>query len=486
MPENDHIKNSKLISALLSLSKEELKQFRKFVYSPLHNENIQVRRLLDYLIKCYPDFEQKKVTYTRIFKAINPDSSKKKDFVTKLCSRLFLCLENYLVIYDKFLSEKEKQTKEIDKLLLLLKHYNKNHLDKLFKQTLLRLERALEKYPYRNEQYFNFQVLKEVEYSAFLSAKEESGTGDVNLQVINSRLDEYYFFYKLKLFSLMINRQQVVPFPYDKTHFSLVTTNKMPNSNNKKVFEVWQKVIEVLQQPDNKSNYERLKLLLKENNHLLNPDDARTLHIYLENILLNLPAGSDAYYSEYFNLNEQQLEMGLLYVNGLITPVVFRNIFVVALRLKKLDWAYQFLESHKDKIANVYAEKEDIYTYCLASYHFELKRYEEALSKLNELGFISLHTKIQEKRIRLKIYYELEMFSLLEDLINSFRKFLSEHKSKMHPYHIDSNRKFINFVFALANSRHLKAKKTPSIKNQIENTKNLPDRIWLLEKANIY
>lgn len=485
MSENDHIKNNKLIIVLSSFSKEELKAFKKFVYSPFHNENIQVRRLLDYLIKWFPDFDQKRITYERIFKAINPESTSPKDFVVKLCSKLFKCLENYLAFSGKQISRLEKQTREIKKFLQLLGYYNVNHLDRLFKQTLKRLDKTLKNYPFRNEDYFNFQHLKEAEYCSYLSAKMENGTGDVNLQELNNRLDDYYFIYKMKIFSLMINRQQVVPQPYDKTLYSVITSFDSTNTEteNKVVFEVWRTVIEVLEQPDNKINYEKLKLLLKEYYHLLNPDEARTLHIYLENILINLHGGGEALYSEYFNLYKQQLEMGLVYVNGLITPVVFQNIFTVALLLKKLDWAYQFLEDHKDKIAPEYLEKEDIYTLCLASYNFELKQYEEALSKLNQIGFISWHTKIQEKRIRVKIYYELEMVDLLDGLINSFRKFLSENKSKIHPYHVEANRKFINFVFALANAPKGKSEKIDSIKDQIENTKSVPDRIWLLEKV---
>jgi len=483
MPENEHIKNNKLIIVLSSISKEELKQFKKFVYSPYHNENIQVRRLLDYLVKWYPDFEQKRITYEQIFKAINPESNNTKEFVIKLCSRLFKCLENYLAIHAKQADSLAKQTKEIKKLLQLLRYYNENHLDGLFKQTLKRLDKALEEYPYRNEYYFNFQHLREVVYCGFLSAKQERGTGDVNLQELNNRLDEYYFIYKMKLFSLMINRQQVVPHPYDKTLFSVIRSSVLTNTENRAVFEVWRKVIEVLEEPGNKGNYDKLKLLLKKNNHLLNPEDARNFYVYLGNMLVNLPAGSDAFYTEYFKLYEQQLETGLIYVNGLITPVVFQNIFTLALRLRKLDWAHQFLENHKDKIAPEYLEKEDIYTLCLASYNFELKQFEEALSKLNQIGFISVHTKLQEKRIRLRVYYELDMILLLDGLINSFRKFLSENKTKIHPYHIEGNRKFINFVFALSNLQEGKAKKIHSIKDQIENTRNLPGRNWLLEKA---
>ncbi len=482
MPENEHIKKNKLIIVLSSFSKEELKQFKKFVYSPFHNENNQVRRLLDYLIKWYPNFEQKRITYKQIFKAIKPDSVDEKRFVIRLCSRLFKCIEDYLAINDKQLTPLEKQARAIENSLRLLRYYNDNHQVGLFKQTLKRLDKFLEEYPYKNERYFNFKHLKEVQYCTFLSAHGESGTGDINLQEINNGLDEYYFFYKLKVFSLMINRQQVVPFPYRKTLFDLITSYDLTSKEHNPVFEIWCKVIEVLETPDNKTNYEKLKILLKENNHLLAPDDARTIHIYLENILLNLPAGSDAYYSEYFKLYEQQLKMGLVYVNGLIAPVVFKNLFLVALRLKKLDWAYQFLENHKDKIAPDYLEKEDIYTLCLASYNFELKQFEETLSLLNQIGFISVHSKIQEKRVRLKVYYELELFLPLEGLINSFRKFLSENKSKIHPYHIEANRKFINLVFALSAS-YVKTAKIHSLKTQIVETKTLPDRTWLLEKV---
>lgn len=483
MEEKEYIRKTKLITVLSTLSKEDIRKLKKFVHSPYHNENQLIKNLFDFLITYYPTFEHKNVSYEKIIKKLDPSEKSNKMFVTRLFSKLFKILEEFLAIHNSSADELEQQNHNIEKLLRLLRFYNKNHHETLFKQTLAKLDKVLGSYPFRNENYFNFMHLREVESCSYLSAKMDKGTGDINFQPLNDRLDQYYFFYKLKLFSLMINREQVVQFEYNQTFFDMILKADINHIKDHSVLVVWRQVVDFLQKRHDKQNYEKLKAILKENNHLLTQSDSRNIHIYLENMLLDLPAGSDAFYEEYFNLYQQQLDMGIVYIDGLITPIVFRNIFTVAIRLKKLEWAYNFLEQHKDKIDKEYLEKEDIYTLCLAAYNFEIGNMDEALSLLNQIGFISLHTKLEEKRIRLKVYAELKLDLLLHDLINSFRKFLSENKSKIHPYHIEANRKFINILLATSNIVNLDRQKLQAIIKQIEDTKNLPDRSWLKEKT---
>ena len=58
---------SNIIQLLSIFSKEEMKEFEKFVKSPFHNNRAEVTRFFDSIKKFYPDFNQKEFTKENIF-----------------------------------------------------------------------------------------------------------------------------------------------------------------------------------------------------------------------------------------------------------------------------------------------------------------------------------------------------------------------------------------------------------------------------------
>ena len=62
------MKDTKLIELLSSLSVWELKSFEKYVASPFFNVSSTVSKLLEVLIKHYPEFDSEKLTEQNIYK----------------------------------------------------------------------------------------------------------------------------------------------------------------------------------------------------------------------------------------------------------------------------------------------------------------------------------------------------------------------------------------------------------------------------------
>ncbi|MEI7485462.1 MAG: hypothetical protein WCK13_12195, partial [Ignavibacteriota bacterium] len=91
------IKNSKLIKLLSSLSKQELKEFERFLTSIYFNEGKNYKHLVRELKKFHPEFNHPKLTNEYIhLKAFGKSKLNQKVFLNRL-SKLSIVLEEYLI-----------------------------------------------------------------------------------------------------------------------------------------------------------------------------------------------------------------------------------------------------------------------------------------------------------------------------------------------------------------------------------------------------
>lgn len=123
------MKKSHLIQALRSFSKKEIRDFRKWVQSPMHNQREDVVKLLEYLTTndCLENDE--KLDKELIFKYLFP---KEKYDDAKIRQTMYFfseCIDAFL-IYQKFLEDEGRQQG------FLSVAYRQKGLDKAFNKTI--------------------------------------------------------------------------------------------------------------------------------------------------------------------------------------------------------------------------------------------------------------------------------------------------------------------------------------------------------------
>ena len=163
-------------------------------------------------------------------------------------------------------------------------------------------------------------------------------------------------------------------------------------------------------------------------------------------------------------------------------PTIFKNIVTVALRLGHLDWTETFLEKNKDKIAPEYEGREDVYSYSLAQLYFKQKKYDDVLGLLNQTVFNDIYTKMDVRRMYMKVYYEMEYSDMFEDMVNSFRSFLHESQHVIPAVHIQAHRDFVNVAYNTYRTMKKDKERIEKITEQIAGIQILPEKTWLLEK----
>jgi hypothetical protein len=89
---------------------------------------------------------------------------------------------------------------------------------------------------------------------------------------------------------------------------------------------------------------------------------------------------------------------------------------------------------------------------------------------------------MDERRLRLMCYYELRYADPFDDLVNSFRKFLTDRKIQTPKNYIEANRKFIKYIHKLSTIHLLAKEQIRALNDEIAQTPVLPEKEWLLLK----
>ncbi len=473
---SDHLKDGKLIKMIAVFSNLEQKQFREFVNAPFFNKNQNLIILYDYIQSYSPNFEHHDLTFNNAFQYLFPKKVYKKSVIVKLNSKLLKLAEQF--INYQVTSNDAAQTN-----LNLLRFYNRRKLSNFFNYRYKKSIKQINNQVYRNADHLKHLFEYEYERSNFLGIRAEDGTGDILFQQTADSLDTFYICKKLEQLCQMKNRQRSVNYVYD---FTLMTEllQFVPNSIYYQIptISIWYHALILLNEPTKAKNYYKLRELLEKHSKLFTIAENNVLYTYLYNALRSSHPINGNYYKELFQLYEIQLKNKIIYVNGYLHPIIFRNIVSVGLKLEKNAWVKSFLEEHQHKITPEYEEREDMYSLCYAMWCFAEQRYEETLDELNQLKYDNINTKMEERRIRLKVYYELEYFDLLDDLVNSFRKFLTKNKSKINEFHVEANRHFVNVLFAIAYTRKGDKERIEKITAKLQEITVLPEKDWLLQK----
>lgn len=248
-----------------------------------------------------------------------------------------------------------------------------------------------------------------------------------------------------------------------------------------KNIRIWFQALMLLNEPG-PERHQQLKRSVRQEAVRISPFDLHILYAYLTNTARVVFTDRQTYFRALFDLYREQSDLDILHINGHLTPILLLNITVAGLKLQEFDWVQQFIDKNADKILPSYLERDDVVTLCKAHLHFEKKEFNETLEMINMLHYDNLFIKIDERRIRLMCYFELNLYLPLEDLIASFRKFLTDHKKSISSNYIKENRLFIHFMYKLAFDQLNARENRQALSDEISKVPVLPKKEWFLAK----
>ncbi len=469
---------SKLLELLSCFTMNELKQFKLLVDSPFFNNQVAIRRLMDYLMGFAPKFNHARLNYQNAYTHIYG----KKDVQSDPQTAVQKVMSKLLLLVKEFAMQCEMYEQPIQRSLAIAKFFEKRHMLDQVPKFLEDAKEQLGNTAARNEAYYRNCLLVEIDYAAYLNMVQDRTSLDYNLSQQSIALDRYYAISKLQTYCFAKNSSFRAPYDFDFSQLPQFI-GWLENSAllEENAIRIWYRALKLLSE-SNTAHFVAFQNALRLEKSNLDAVTLRVLYSFLANTAALVYTERETYLRVLLGIYKEQIELDIIYVNGYLSPALLRNIAIMGLKQKEYDWVEWFLRENAERIVPTYQEREDILSLCWAYLYFEKGDFNGALDRINTLRYDNVFTKMDERRLRLMCYYELRIEGPFDDLVNSFRKFLTDHKTKTPMNYIEANRLFINYIYRLENLFQLKKDQLLALYDEIAKVPVLPEKEWLLLK----
>jgi hypothetical protein len=414
------MEHQKLFSLLASLTDSEQKGVLAFLTKV--NAPTPLEGLVNGLAAHHPQYSLSPEAWATVYDQIWPGEAYRPDRLRNRLSQLYQHLQHYLaelaLLHQPELRER-----------LYLTELQRRSLPRNF-EIELKAARRRSGDPERitSEYFFHQYQLAELANSYY--GLRELRIEDDNLLQKLHWLDHYYYLIVLRESCELLNRSQIMGQAYAEQvpHERLRGIPERADLWQVSLIRAYYRVFEMLVQPEAPTPFLQLKALLAaEGQHFL-PDEARALYRHAQNYCIRrINQGQPAYLAEVLELYQTQLELGVIFIQGNLPHTDFKNINTAALRLKQFDWAHEFIHRYRERVPA--DNRENVYQFCLASFHYETGNHEQVLRVLREVSFTDDLYQISARLLLLRTLYETRDDESLGYSINALAQYLKRNRA---------------------------------------------------------
>ena len=469
------MENSQLIAVLKTFSAKDIRDFKKWLASPFHNQSKDVVQLFEYLFKNDNLNKPKALKKDKVFQKIFPREKFDDARFRQTMHFLFKQIESFLT-YCELVQD------EIKNEIVLAKTYRKRKLDRSFEKTVQKIQKTQTQNLRRDSDYlYNNYLFQKEKFGYLAQFNRTSGT---NLQESSDALDKSYVAERLKQSCLMLEHKWHYKVEYShgilKAAINYVEAEDLLKEPS---IAVYYHIYKLLTESENKdANFFELKKSIIEFGHLFPKTDMKDALLMAINYCIHKQnQGESSFVKESFDLYKYGIQRSLLIENNNISKLTFINISSFGIMLSEFEWVEQFLSQY-----NIYLKEKDqenIVNFCKGKLHFQKGQFDLAMDNFMNVKENDIILNLNSKLTLLKIYYKQDYHEVLLSLSDSMKKYI---KRKDVP---ESYRKvyesIIRLMKKLVKVNPFNKTDIQKLRKEIEETPTLPnsERGWLLEQV---
>ncbi len=464
---------NKVYQTLRYFDAGEMKRLLKYVQSPYFNPSTTLAKLCEILLvqleKGHDGFDRQV-----IWRKILPTEGYDDVNFRKYCSDLLGLVEGFMA--QEMLSRNPERLKT-DTLAFVAER----KIEPLYNSAMRAARSSLEKQPYRSLDYYLTAYSIERQYYTLMDFDVKVNVR-ANVEEISTHLDSFFLIEKLKLYCAALsqrktgNQQYRLDFvPEILAHLERIPIEEIPE------LAIYYYSYRTLDDEENTEHYYNLRRMLDHYGTIMPHKEAVELYdSALHYCTGRVNKGKNDFYQEYFDLFEDAIQKGIFLSNGELASWRFNNIVAAALRLGRLEWAENFIETHKSYLPA--DTRQNTYTFNLARVYRFQGKYEKVLQLLHNIEYEDIGYNLISKMMLTITYYELDAYDALSSFMESFRVFLNRHK------HIPQQRRdgYLNLLkYVRRLTRIIAGDKASVEKLRTEiaaNKAGIVNHEWLLEK----
>ncbi|MCB0643056.1 MAG: hypothetical protein KDC44_15510, partial [Phaeodactylibacter sp.] len=443
----------------------------KWLHSPAHNQREDVQDLFEYLTHGTTLMKPERLEKTRVFEHLFPKEAYDDARMRQVIHFMLKPVEEFLA-YQEWIKDESKAN------LTLAKVYRQRQLQKSFTRTVNSTRQFLEKQPYRNKDYHQYEY--QLQYEEYNYRSGLRRTVPLNLQEVSDALDLTYLTEKLRQTCLMVSHQTVF-----KTEYNIGLLDEVLRYvEDNKLLEMpalamYYHSYKSMVDREDESHFQNMKQSLFEHGDLFPDSETRDIYLLAMNYCIGrINTGVEPYRREAFELYRYGLERGILLQNGLLSRFTFLNVVTSGTLLKEFEWTQKFIHEYEEFLEEQH--RASALHYSLGKLHFEKKEYGEAMRQLTQVEFEDIHINLYAKTMLLKMYYELDEFNAFDSLLESMRMYLR--RKKVLGYHKSNYKNIINFTKKLVGINPYDNRQKQELQASITEANPLTERKWLLSQ----
>jgi hypothetical protein len=465
------MQKSHLIQVLRTFTKKEIKDFRKWVQSPMHNLREDIVQLLDYLISNEHLTNDEKLDKALIFKVLFPNEKFDDARIRQTMFFFSECLDSFL-IYQKFLEDEARQQG------LLAAAYRKRGLNKAFKKTTSAFiaKKEASKF-YSDELYIaDYDIQKEI--FDYLNQHERSE--NTNFDAMQIALDNYYLINKMRLACVALYHGKVFKVSYHLTLIDEIQAFIQLKEIKEPLILAYYTVLQTLQYPENELHFRHLLEQINQFTTQFTWKDANEIYSLAINYgASKLNQGKSEYRRDVFNLYKNGIQNGVFMTNGYISPYNFKNVVTLGIHLQELDWVEKFIAEYAEKLEP--EQRKGVVDFNLAMLYYTKKDYRKAQRLLASFEVDDLLITLNAKFLLIKIYVEEQEFDLLDTHLSTMRVYLN--RKEILGYHKNLYKNVIHFTKKINRIAPYTKDEKEKLIEEIKVATPLADKEWFIKQV---
>jgi hypothetical protein len=478
------MEHSKLINILKTFSKEEMKQFEKFVSSPFHNSIKNNKKLITELKRFYPGFDNSKLTYEYLFGKIYAGKKFNKQMMWNLISAMEKLAKEFLELIalkqDKFQSRG-----------LLLSELGKRKLLNDYVHSLNEMGKQLETNAIEYNYFENKGHLENFRQEYYHSMDRIQPMADSKLKAT-----EYQIILFLRMtvgglsdmrtLSYNHNCRFDVNIPLELAkHMDLESVVNYAHSKNFEyafLVEIYFHALMTILKPDETKHFDRLRELYGIHFNKFTMSEKRAIMHWLVNYCVHgLEFDETKYRRIIFELNEFRLKEALVYYpEEQIPKVIYFQILSTALFVNEIEWSENFIKNYSSKLQPEIRKSLKALAYAML--YFQTKEYDKVLDNLNNVEFFEIVDKLYVRNLIAKTYYELNEIESLLHYIDASLHFLADNPSIPDNDRVSYTNLFNSLKKIVSIKEHSNSGAILPLRKAIEQMKIAGRKQWLIEK----
>ncbi len=473
-----------LLDILRTFNADELKKFGEMTRSPYFNKQTTVVRLFEYIKVYFPEFDDVALRKESVYSHLFPGKAYK-----------YGSLKN--VIYDlqklseTFITDLELKKNDFEVRRSLIESLYGRKLTTLSEKNLRELEKDATAKESIEEDYFLrlFNLYKFKRIHIFAAAK-----GNIN---INEKTQTPYY---EQLLSATKYLKKYYMLDTLRTYNYIITNKNILNTE--KTIRDCEKFIAQYKLEEHEELSLKLELMfLKMNlgkiteNEFLQFRKLVLTDLYEKKTDKSTVLAYSIYLMNYCRIKNKTEKKYLLYAfeiltnlfdndnlisgSGYMNIVLVRNIILIATQLNEFEWCEKFMKSYMKKIHPDY--RDNVMMFYNAHKKFYEGRFDESLEFLSQLKFDDIFNKNYIKKLLVINYYELKYFDLLDEQLESYKKFLANNESLPDSYKKESLR-FVDYACKLYKGATSNKSDLKYLKKEIQSEREFQNKDWFVKK----